>query len=192
MTKVDIPLKNKVDASANFIQNEKDIEVQVRAPKRVLHFSDGTLEEFSDDEQDQVDGSGQDASVTDVDESKMNWGDWMLHKTCKLGSSVLAGCDYVGEGLASFLGITTPKYSFEIEEFKRMQAEQNAEDQAIKNFVEQNRPNGTSAVGEPSDESRPTAVTPAISKTTTTPSNVVENAPAAGTRIAVSNDIEKY
>lgn len=68
MTKVDIPLKNKVDASANFIQNEKDIEVQVRAPKRVLHFSDGTLEEFSDDEQDQVDGSGQDASVTDVDE----------------------------------------------------------------------------------------------------------------------------
>lgn len=122
----------------------------------------------------------------------MNWGDWMLHKTCKLGSSVLAGCDYVGEGLASFLGITTPKYSFEIEEFKRMQAEQNAEDQAIKNFVEQNRPNGTSAVGEPSDESRPTAVTPAISKMTTTPSNVVENEPAAGTRIAVSNEIEKY
>ncbi|EAT45959.1 AAEL002777-PA [Aedes aegypti] len=188
MTKVDIPLKNKVDASANFIQNEKDIEVQVRAPKRVLHFSDGTLEEFSDDEQDQVDAAGKDTIMTDVDESKMNWSDWMVHKTCKLGSSVLAGCDYVGEGLASFLGITTPKYSFEIEEFKRMQAEQNAEDQAIKNFVVQNRPAGDCGVAEPSlEESLPTA----IRKTPAT-SNVVENAPKAETRVAVSNEIEKY
>ncbi|XP_055608979.1 protein FAM177A1 [Uranotaenia lowii] len=137
MTKVDIPMKSKAETAANFIQNEKDVEVQIRAPKRVLHFSDGTMEEFSDEEQDQVDASKADQST--VDESKMNWSDWMLHKTCKLGTSVLAGCDYVGEGLASFLGITTPKYSFEIEEFKRMQAEQQTEDRAIQNFVEQNR-----------------------------------------------------
>ncbi|XP_062554731.1 protein FAM177A1 isoform X2 [Armigeres subalbatus] len=185
MTKVDIPLKNKVDASANFIQNEKDIEVQVRAPKRVLHFSDGTLEEFSDDDQDQVDAAGKDVVVMDVDESKMNWSDWMLHKTCKLGTSVLAGCDYVGEGLASFLGITTPKYSFEIEEFKRMQAEQNAEDQAIKNFVEQNRPIGSSLAGEPSEESRPTAAAATTLTATAATSTVVHSAPTAGTRVAI-------
>ncbi|XP_065084189.1 protein FAM177A1 [Ochlerotatus camptorhynchus] len=187
MTKVDIPMKNKVEASANFIQNEKDVEVQVRAPKRVLHFSDGTMEEFSDDEKDKVDAAGSEGGVKDVDESKMNWSDWMLHKTCRLGSSVLAGCDYVGEGLASFLGITTPKYSFEIEEFKRMQAEQNAEDHAIKNFVEQNRPtSGAGGAGEPSEESRPTATTMAL----TTTNSVEQN--AVGTRVGITNDIEKY
>ncbi|XP_058453568.1 protein FAM177A1 [Malaya genurostris] len=137
MTKMDIPMKNKIETTANFIQHENDVEVQVRAPKRVLHFSDGTMEEFSDDE-DQVDSVPR--TETNLDESKMNWGNWMLHKTCRLGSSVLAGCDYVGEGLASMLGITTPKYSLEIEEFKRMQAEQQEEDRAIQNFVEQNRP----------------------------------------------------
>uniref|UniRef100_A0A182M978 Uncharacterized protein n=1 Tax=Anopheles culicifacies TaxID=139723 RepID=A0A182M978_9DIPT len=136
MTKVEIPLKNKSDASETFVQNEKDVEVRVRAPKKVLHFSDGTLEEFSDDEEDQVDKP---APVI-VDESKLNWGQWIQYKTCKLGNTVLAGCDYVGEGLASFLGITTPKYSYEIEEFKRMQAEQQAEDRAIQTFVVQNRP----------------------------------------------------
>ncbi|XP_040156593.1 protein FAM177A1 [Anopheles arabiensis] len=136
MTKVEIPLKTKAEASEGFIQNEKDVEVRVRAPKKVLHFSDGTLEEYSDDEEDQVDR----AEPAPVDESQLNWSEWMRYKTCKLGNTVLAGCDYVGEGLASFLGITTPKYSYEIEEFKRMQAEQQAEDRAIQSFVEQNRP----------------------------------------------------
>lgn len=185
MTKVDIPMNNKVEASANFIQNEKDVEVQVRAPKRVLHFSDGTLEEFSDDEEDQVDAVKRED--TTVDESKMNWSDWMMHKTCKLGTSVLAGCDFVGEGLASMLGITTPKYSFEIEEFKRMQAEQQAEDRAIQNFVEQNRP--ASSAGEPAEESKQTAVVEPHPVPLT--GGPVEQG-AAGIRVAVANDIEKF
>ncbi|XP_055542356.1 protein FAM177A1 [Wyeomyia smithii] len=182
MTKMDIPMKNKVESTANFIQNGKDVEVQVRAPKRVLHFSDGTMEEFSDDEEDQVDGVPR--SDTMVDESKMNWSDWMLHKTCKLGSTVLAGCDYVGEGLASMLGITTPKYSFEIEEFKRMQAEQQAEDRAIQNFVEQNRP--ASCEDEPADVSKQNTVTVAKNQTT----SVKSGAPVS--RIPVPSEIEKF
>ena len=36
----------------------------------------------------------------------------------------MAACDYVGESIASFLGITTPKYSYEIEQFKKIQEEQ--------------------------------------------------------------------
>lgn len=37
------------------------------------------------------------------------------------GSKVLAACDFVGEKLAAALGITTPKYSYEIEQIKKMQ-----------------------------------------------------------------------
>ncbi|XP_053696071.1 protein FAM177A1 [Sabethes cyaneus] len=184
MTKMDIPMKNKVESSANFIQNEKDVEVQVRAPKRVLHFSDGTMEEFSDDE-DQVDGVPR--SETVVDESKMNWSDWMLHKTCKLGNTVLAGCDYVGEGLASMLGITTPKYSFEIEEFKRMQAEQHAEDRAIQNFVDQNRP--ASSDGEAADVSNQTKSV-AVAEPQAGLGSIKPS--AAVSRIPVPTEIEKF
>lgn len=39
------------------------------------------------------------------------------------GSKVLAACDYVGEKLAAALGITTPKYSYEIQQIKKMQKE---------------------------------------------------------------------
>lgn len=53
-----------------------------------------------------------------------NWTPWMIHKMSKTGSSVLMGCDYVGEKLAAFLGITTPKYSYEIEQYKKMKQEQ--------------------------------------------------------------------
>lgn len=35
---------------------DTDIAVHIRAPKRILHFSDGTIEEYSDDEEDTVDG----------------------------------------------------------------------------------------------------------------------------------------
>ncbi|XP_050071321.1 protein FAM177A1 [Anopheles maculipalpis] len=170
MTKVEIPLKSKSDPSETFIQNEKDVEVRVRAPKKVLHFSDGTLEEFSDDEEDQVDKP----EPAPVDESKLNWSEWMRYKTCKLGSTVLAGCDYVGEGLASFLGITTPKYSYEIEEFKRMQAEQQAEDRAIQTFVEQNRPQNSISEA------------PSATNTTTSPTS------KDSSEVCVENEIQKF
>lgn len=36
-----------------------------------------------------------------------------------LGSKTLEVCDYIGEGLANFFGITSPKYEYEIEEYKK-------------------------------------------------------------------------
>lgn len=36
---------------------------------------------------------------------------------------ILAACDYVGEKVAAALGITTPKYEYEIEQFKKMEKE---------------------------------------------------------------------
>lgn len=47
----------------------------------------------------------------------------MIQKASHAGNRVLAACDYVGESIAAFLGITTPKYSYELEQFKRMQEE---------------------------------------------------------------------
>lgn len=48
----------------------------------------------------------------------------MMHKAYASGTAFIAGCDYVGESIASFLGITSPKYNYEIEQFKKMQEQQ--------------------------------------------------------------------
>lgn len=56
----------------------------------------------------------------------------MIHKVSQTGTTVLAACDYVGESIAAFLGITTPKYSYELEQFKRMQEEQAKADKTDK------------------------------------------------------------
>jgi len=89
-----------------------------RRVKRVIHCSDGVYEEFSSDE----DGVYQLNSPV-VDPKTMTWMPWIGH----MSSKALAACDYVGESLADFLGITTPKYSYEIAEAERMKAQQEAE-----------------------------------------------------------------
>lgn len=47
----------------------------------------------------------------------------MIDYVLKGGNKVLAACDFVGERVAAVLGITTPKYNYEIEHFKKIQKE---------------------------------------------------------------------
>lgn len=53
----------------------------------------------------------------------MTWAPWFWYQSVVVGSKTLEVCDYLGESLASFFGITTPKYEFEIEHHKQMVAE---------------------------------------------------------------------
>ena len=48
-----------------------------------------------------------------------------------LGSEALKVCDYLGEGLADFFGITSPKYEYEIQEYNRRVEEQKRRDSKI-------------------------------------------------------------
>ena len=54
-----------------------------------------------------------------VDPKALSWIPWMVHYTWLGGSKILSACDYVGEKLAWTLGVTSPKYFYEIEEYKR-------------------------------------------------------------------------
>lgn len=110
-----------------------------KEPKKILHFSDGTLEVYSssDDESDKEDDaepprSGQAAenqgqnqpNRTPIDPKNLSWIPWMVHYTWWFGSGFVGYCDYIGEKLAWGLGITSPKYYYEIEDFKRQQEEE--------------------------------------------------------------------
>ena len=45
-----------------------------------------------------------------------------------MGSSALSYCDFVGEKLAWWFGITSPKYYYELQEFERMKEEEEEEE----------------------------------------------------------------
>lgn len=45
---------------------------------------------------------------------QVNWTSWILKRSSTISSSALNTVDYLGESLANFFGITTPKYQFEI------------------------------------------------------------------------------
>ena len=59
-----------------------------------------------------------------VDPKSLAWVPWALYLTWIAGTSTLAVCDSLGERLAWWLGITSPKYYYEIQEAKRMKREE--------------------------------------------------------------------
>ncbi|KAK7067068.1 hypothetical protein SK128_010787, partial [Halocaridina rubra] len=100
-----------------------------KKPRRILHFSDGTLEEYSTDEEEE---KPQPDPMALVDPKTLTWGPWMYYWLLYSGSSALSACDYVGESLASFLGITSPKYQYEIDEYHRCLEEEKAREEEEK------------------------------------------------------------
>ncbi|XP_046686981.1 protein FAM177A1-like [Homalodisca vitripennis] len=56
----------------------------------------------------------------------LTWGPWIWYQTTTAGSKTLEVCDYLGESLASFFGITTAKDQFEIDHFNQLVAEEEA------------------------------------------------------------------
>ena len=89
--------------------------IEIRKPKRILHCSDGIYEEYSEDEEEQ--------KISKIDPLNQSW-------PAKAVNSIVSALDYAGETLAEFLNITTPKYSYEIEQFKKDQ-EARAKEAAI-------------------------------------------------------------
>merc|ERR1719309_514970 len=103
------------------------METKKRVPKRVLHFSDGILEEFSTDEEEIEERKKQEEKEKQqqvADPSTMTWVQWVLYLAWLGAASTLSVCDAAGEKLAWWLGITSPKYYYEIQEAKRMLAEE--------------------------------------------------------------------
>ena len=89
-----------------------------KVPKRILHFSDGVLEEYSTDEEEREEAEKE--QIQTVATSEMSWAPWLLYLAWLSATSTLRAADSLGEKLAWWLGITSPKYYYEIQEAKRM------------------------------------------------------------------------
>jgi len=119
--------------------------------KKLIHFSDGSTMEVEDD-QDSVDKTEfkslvkcpevvhpstnhqESSSLPSIDTKRLSWREWIKHYSVKSASSVMDGLDYSGETLAYYLGITSPKYQQEIEEYNRMVAKKELDDAEIKTW----------------------------------------------------------
>ncbi|XP_030382050.1 uncharacterized protein LOC115629672 [Scaptodrosophila lebanonensis] len=91
--------------------------LELQSNRRVLYCSDGTMEESSDSEP-EADVPDKSYNVH-IDERELPLGPRLRYKACRMGNNILAGIDYVGGGLASFLGITNSKYASELDHYKR-------------------------------------------------------------------------
>lgn len=136
-----------------------------KVPRRVLHFSDGVIEEYSTDEddfqesKDEVDAvkrSVNNELLAAPDPKSMYWSSWFWYHFITAGSTTLSVCDFLGEKLAAFFGITTPKYEYEIDFYKSMKAEEEErkkqQDLEMGGWVEEKQDKVTSSSVNPIDK----------------------------------------
>ncbi|XP_060866195.1 protein FAM177A1-like isoform X1 [Metopolophium dirhodum] len=97
------------------------INIQIEPCK--TYFSDGCVETAGTDETDLL----REESKTNSIESTNNWPSWLFKQSVVIGYGALNTVDYLGESLANFFGITTPKYQFEINYHNNIMQEMNAE-----------------------------------------------------------------
>lgn len=121
-----------------------------RIPRRVIHCSDGVVEEYSTDEEELEElrrkEEEEKKKTALIDPGKLTWMPWMIHYTWAFGSSFIGYCDFFGEKLAWFFGITSPKYYYELEEYRRdLEAD---EERAKKEDIESRGWRETSSAGE--------------------------------------------
>lgn len=98
----------------------------------------------------------------------MTWKPWFSH----VSSKALAACDYVGESLADFLGITAPKYLYEIEEAKRLQEEEKAEKKKVDVEMAGWRDGNQSNTGQELQTSTPVSILTKIIPNQSTGTNI--------------------
>ncbi|XP_067681732.1 protein FAM177A1-like [Haliotis asinina] len=98
-----------------------------KKPKRVLHFSDGILEEYSTDEE-EVEVKPKEPPV---DPKKLAWLPWFWYCLMTASARTLSVADLCGEKLAWFFGITAPKYQYAIDEYYRLKEEEDREKEMI-------------------------------------------------------------
>ncbi|XP_061389973.1 uncharacterized protein LOC133325207 [Musca vetustissima] len=125
---------------------DKITTLELQKSKRVLHFSDGTMEDFSDsDGEETVDTADMNVNI---DVNTLPTVPRIKYKVYQAGCKFLNGIDYVGGGLANFLGITSPKFMSEsdIEAVYKEQAEKEVEEESNSTWNNHNNNNEPNTV----------------------------------------------
>ncbi|KAM5129635.1 protein FAM177A1 isoform 2-T2 [Mantella aurantiaca] len=105
-----------------------DVRKKKKIPRRIIHFASGeTMEEYSTDEEEELQEKKD--LLPSIDPSKLTWGPYLWFYMLRVATSTLSVCDFLGEKIASVLGVSTPKYQYAIDEYYRMQKEVEEEEE---------------------------------------------------------------
>ncbi|XP_060789774.1 protein FAM177A1 [Neoarius graeffei] len=120
------------EKSSSVVKDFESVELgdavkKQKVPRRTIYFASGeTMEEYSTDEEDEEEEEERrkQATMSTIDASKLKWGPYFWFHMWRVATNTVSVCDYLGEKLASLLGITTPKYQYAIDEYYRMKKEE--------------------------------------------------------------------
>uniref|UniRef100_A0A8C4NPH6 Zgc:153383 n=1 Tax=Eptatretus burgeri TaxID=7764 RepID=A0A8C4NPH6_EPTBU len=99
-----------------------------RVPRRVIHFVSGeTMDEYSTDDDEEEEEESKDL-LPKIDLSKLTWGPYLWFHMMRTTTGTLAVCDFLGEKLANFFGVTSAKYQYAIDEYYRSKEEEEADE----------------------------------------------------------------
>ncbi|MCJ8737240.1 hypothetical protein PDJAM_G00021740 [Pangasius djambal] len=103
-----------------------DAAKKQKVPRRTIYFASGeTMEEFStDEEEEEEEERRKQTAMSTIDPSKLTWGPYFWFHMWRVATNTISVCDYLGERMASMLGITTPKYQYAIDEYYRIKKEE--------------------------------------------------------------------
>ncbi|XP_063803959.1 protein FAM177A1 isoform X2 [Pseudophryne corroboree] len=105
-----------------------DVRKKKKIPRRIIHFASGeTMEEYSTDEEENL--QERKDLLPAADPSKLTWGPYLWFYMLRVATSTLSVCDFLGEKIASVLGVSTPKYQYAIDEYYRVQKEVEEEEE---------------------------------------------------------------
>ncbi|XP_030635053.1 protein FAM177A1 [Chanos chanos] len=138
LTNVNVSLGQTMDIDKNsgVAKDFENVELgdvgvnkQPKIPRRTIYFASGeTMEEYSTDEEEEEEPVKNNAMNT-VDPTKLTWGPYFWFQMWRVATSTISVCDYLGERLASLLGITSPKYQYAIDEYYRIKKEEEEEEE---------------------------------------------------------------
>ncbi|KAF7704008.1 protein FAM177A1 isoform X2 [Silurus meridionalis] len=120
------------EKSSSVVKDFESVELgnpakKQKTPRRTIYFASGEMmEEFSTDEEEEEDEEERrkQNAMNTIDPSKLTWGPYFWFHMWRVATSTISVCDYLGERMASVLGITTPKYQYAIDEYYRMKKEE--------------------------------------------------------------------
>ncbi|XP_046533969.1 protein FAM177B [Equus quagga] len=103
------------------LELEKSGSSKRTTPKRIIHFVDGDiLEEYSTDEEEEEEKEEQKMNSM-LDPSKLSWGPYLRFLAGRIASTSFSTCEFLGVRLATFFGLTQPKYQYMLNEYYRRQ-----------------------------------------------------------------------
>ncbi|XP_007896460.2 protein FAM177A1 [Callorhinchus milii] len=104
----------------------EDSKARNKEPQRIIHFANGeTMEEYSTDEEIEEEQKATDP----VNPSELPWRWFLWFRVTQVARISLFTCDFLGEKLASLLGLTSAKYQYAIDEYHTVQNQIKEEDE---------------------------------------------------------------